>query len=421
MTSSTKFKFSRARRISAGILLALTSVCITTLLLELAVRLLLPPPYSVDTGQFFTCHPTYGWIGTPHFHGVIESEQYQEELTFNSLGMHDTEHALEKSPHTFRILVLGDSFTHALQVDETQTTHQVLEDLLNNQGQGEENFEVISGGVVNWGTNQQLVYYREQGRYYNPDLVVLMFFIGNDLADNLPGNALTIKGFNCYAPYLALCDNELNPTPLTYAPGFSRLQNNCSLLRRTLIQGMGALYQHSRLYQQIEPLLVAHWPREQFGQNYPLFYTALYLPHEEFELEQAYQITQATLVQLQQEVEADGARFAIALISPWPVVQLAVLSPAEWEIFLRDNPTLAEAQVDRPNHRLAEFFDRHDIAYLDLTTPMVDYSAANARVPLYFIGEGHWTVEGNRVAAETLFQWLMKNNFLETESANNQN
>jgi hypothetical protein len=46
---------------------------------------------------------------------------------------------------------------------------------------------------------------------------------------------------------------------------------------------------------------------------------------------------------------------------------------------------------------------------------MIEYSAAKARVPLYFVGEGHWTVEGNRIAGNTLAQWLVVNDFFEAE------
>jgi lysophospholipase L1-like esterase len=192
----------------------------------------------------------------------------------------------------------------------------------------------------------------------------------------------------------------------------SGLSDNCSPARRVLINSLGWLYQHSRLYQQIEPLLVANRPRQQFGLAYPQAFSALYLPDEETELEHAWQITLATIAQLQQEVEADGAQFAVAVISPEVIIRLGLLSPAEQEIFLRDNPTLVNAQVDRPNRRLAEFLSRQNIPFVDLTTPMIEYLAANS-ILLYILGEGHWTVEGNRVAADILAQWLAQNDFFE--------
>ncbi|MBN1219996.1 MAG: hypothetical protein JXM69_13800 [Anaerolineae bacterium] len=403
-------KSSSQRRFGEGILLALISVSITLILLEALARFL-PPPYNVDTGELFACHSTLGWTGKPNYHDVYQDSVFRQELVFNSLGMHDTEHRTDKDPGTFRILMLGDSFVHAIQVSETETAHQLLENSLNENTETGRHVEVISQGVVNWGTNQQLVSYREQGRRFQPDLVLLMFYIGNDFVDNLPGNVLTIDGVNCYAPYFALCNNTLHPAPLIYAPGISGIDNNCSPVRRAMINTLGWFYQHSRLYQQIEPLLVARWPREQFGRNHPLQFAALYLPDQESELEQAYLITQATIAQLQQEVETDGSQFAVALIGPWAAIQLASLSSAEQDIFLKENPTFAKADINRPNQRMADFLSSQRIPFIDLTRPMIE-TLTHDGTPLYLLGEGHWTVAGNRVAADILAQWLVHSGLL---------
>ena len=179
---------SRRKQIIIGISLSLISICIVLSLLEIGVRLL-PPPYRGDAGPLFACHPTLGWTGRPNFSGEFKNDLFQQMLQFNSLGMHDTEHSLTKPPDTFRILMLGDSFVHAVQVDEAATAHQLLEDKLNQtEPSTGDHVEIISAGVTNWGTNQQLVFYREQGRRFSPDMVLLMIYLGNDLLDNLPGN-----------------------------------------------------------------------------------------------------------------------------------------------------------------------------------------------------------------------------------------
>ncbi len=399
------FTPDRLRTPAARLLLILAGITLSLLLLEGLVRLL-PPPYETDAGALFACHDSLGWTGAPFYQGVLEQPEFRQALVFNSLGMHDTEHTLAPPPNTFRILMLGDSFVQAVQVDEAASAHQVLENSLNAGPDGPGRFEVISGGVVNWGTNQQLLYYRQQGRAFRPDLTVLMFYLGNDLRDNLPGNGLTIQGFNCYAPYFAMCEKTLNSAPLAYAPGLSRLEGNCGPARRLLISSLGWLYRHSRLYRQLDPLLVSRYPRQIFGAAYPQSFAALYLPEEESELTQAWQVTLATIAQLRQEVEADGGRFAVVLISPDVIVRLALLSPAEQAVFRQDNPLFAQAQLNRPNRRLAAFLDEQGIPFLDLAPVMVKQQA-HLGLPLHFIREGgHWTAAGNRVAGEALAGWL---------------
>lgn len=386
------------QRILSGVGLALVSVCVSLLAVEFAARWL-TPPYPADTGRFFACHRQLGWTGRPNFEGIIEGQGFEQVLHFNSQGMHDTDHPLTPPSDAPRILMLGDSFVHAVQVAEVDTAHQQLENRLG--------VTVISAGVVNWGTNQQLIYYQTQGRHYQPDIVLLMVYLGNDVPDNLPGNVLTVGGVNCYAPYFALCDGSL--TPLTYAPGLSRLDNSCN--RQTLINGAGWLYQHSAVYRQLEPLIIANQPRQVFGQAYPSEFSALYVSPPEATLTYAWEVMQATITQLHAEVSADGAQLAVVIISPDVVIRLGAMPRESQQAFLVDNPQFREASLDQPNQKLAAFLTASHIPFLDLRIPMTAH-LKQYQTPLYLLGDSHWTVEGNHLAAELISQWFQEQGLL---------
>jgi hypothetical protein len=408
----------RLKRWASGLGLALTSICFTLFLLELVARFLLPPPYAFDPQatdvhvlNYLTCNNPLGWTGQPHFQGVIDSPVFRQEVKANSLGMNDNEHRLEKPADTFRILMLGDSFIQGFQVEKQQTAHQVLEDYLNAEA-GQRRVEVLSGAVLGWSNGQQLLYYRERGRRFQPDLVLLTFFIGNDFKDNLPGNAATVRGWTCYAPYFAVCGGQLNPQALTYAPGLSRLQAGCDPAQRTLINALGSLYQHSRLYQQLDPLIVSRYPRQVFGQGYISPLLALYTPtNNETELRQAWKVTLNLITQLQQEVQADGARFGVVVINPEEVFSLRLQPEATLASLISQSPDLAGVEIDLPNRRLAEFFQAQEIQFLDLIEPMLAKQQQD-QLPLYMKGDRHWTVEGNRVVAELIAQWLEQTGLL---------
>ncbi len=394
--------------------LILVSVVSALFLLEFITRLL-PSPYpderSVPAGQstdVLQCDGELGWIGQPNFNGALKlTDDYQVDLRFNETGMHDTDHRLQKPANVFRILMLGDSFVHAVQVEESVTAHQILEDSLNEMFGGSPRIEVISGGVTGWGTGQQLLYYREQGRFFEPDLVLLMFFLGNDFENNLPGHGLTLQGVNCYAPYFAMCGGEINPEPLLYAPGVGDTQNECADYRRALNNIFGELYQYSRLYQKIEPLIVTNYPRQIFGETYPSPFWALYMPESDPKLKQAWQVTELMIGQLQREVEADGATLAVVFF-PWGIViDFSALSPAEQQAVLADNPIFTNIDLHQPHQRLAEFFTDQQISFLNLTEPMITHRRQN-QTPLYFFGDSHWTVEGNRFVGDTLAAWLIE-------------
>jgi len=188
-------------QILLNIVMGIGGVLAALVLLEVGVRIFLPHHVG---NEVLVCSDELGWRGTPFYTEALTTDGYKHSVSHNSVGMHDQEHQLSKPENTFRILMLGDSFVRAAHVNETETAHQILENLLNDRN-APQHFEVISTGVTRWGTGQELIYYRNEGRFYQPDLVLLMFYIGNDVQDNLPGKAFTINRKNCYAPFFVIC------------------------------------------------------------------------------------------------------------------------------------------------------------------------------------------------------------------------
>jgi len=398
--------------------LALSSSLIALLMLEGGLRLLPSPPILFENyGETYVCSPTVGWLGGPHYQGLLTREEYSHPIQFNGAGMYDHDHDLAKPPHTWRILWVGDSFAQALQVDEKETAHQQLETMLNERlGSAEQQFEVINLGMMGWGTAQELAYYREQGQRYQADAVVVMFFMGNDVNDNLPGHALTIDGFNCFAPYFPVCNNQLDPTAWAHVPGLDPAWNSCSTGRYAAASGLSFLQQNSYLWARLEPLLLSWQPRRSYGQEFGLSFAALYLPQESEEVRYGWQVTEGLLQQFQQETAANQSKLGVAIIGPREVVWLATLNDAQRQTFYDSAPAFKTAQIDYPNQRLLTFLQQHNIPTLDLQPPMIDYTKKTG-APLYLPIDRHWTVEGNRVAAELMYNWLVAQNLVPTASA----
>ena len=92
---------------------------------------------------------------------------------------------MPKPPDVFRMLVLGDSFVEAMHVPLEVTFPRVLEQQLNGNAKGAR-IEVMSAGVSGYGTASELLYFEREGKRYQPDLVVLAFYPGNDVKNNSP-------------------------------------------------------------------------------------------------------------------------------------------------------------------------------------------------------------------------------------------
>jgi hypothetical protein len=83
-----------------------------------------------------------------------------------------------KRPGAFRILVLGDSFTEGAGVEEEEAYPQVLEKILRRRIARA--VDVVNAGVGGWDPFQYAQYFERHGLAFEPDLVLVGFFVGND-------------------------------------------------------------------------------------------------------------------------------------------------------------------------------------------------------------------------------------------------
>jgi hypothetical protein len=118
--------------------------------------------------------------------------QYDPELGFrvragalrsNSLGFNDREHAQKKPKGVTRIMVLGDSFSWAGGREHNYINQ--LEPLLKGRFIGRE-LEVLNVGYPMLGTYEELALFLKHGLPFQPDLLVLAFFVGNDFIESDP-------------------------------------------------------------------------------------------------------------------------------------------------------------------------------------------------------------------------------------------
>jgi len=71
-------------------------------------------------------HPIYGWKHLPSRAGWVSSPEYSVYSSTNSKGFWDQEHEYSKPPGTYRVLVLGDSFSASMLVPWQDSWPQVM-------------------------------------------------------------------------------------------------------------------------------------------------------------------------------------------------------------------------------------------------------------------------------------------------------
>jgi len=125
-----------------------------------------------------------GGVLRPGVEGWFKSEG-RAYVRISSAGLRDREHSIEKPESVYRLAVLGDSFSEAMQVDAKDAFWSVLEEKLTQCAyQPGKRIEVINFGVSGFGTVQEYLMLESVVMRYRPDLVLLQFMNGNDVTDN---------------------------------------------------------------------------------------------------------------------------------------------------------------------------------------------------------------------------------------------
>jgi lysophospholipase L1-like esterase len=112
---------------------------------------------------------------------VSDYPRYAVRYAFNDMGCRDRDYPLERTPGTWRILALGDSYTQGAGVHAADVFTERLEQLLNGmRSPGGPIYEVINCGVSGYSTEEELALYERHASRYNPDLVLLMMVSNDD-------------------------------------------------------------------------------------------------------------------------------------------------------------------------------------------------------------------------------------------------
>ena len=133
--------------------------------------------------SFFVYDPDIGFKVRPY----AQWGEYQA----NEFGFNDRDYPHDREDDTYRVLIVGDSFNWIGGPHDNYVG--ILEGMLQRDF-GDRRVEVINVGYSETHTGEQLKILRKFGLQYNPDLVVLGFFVGNDFLDADPWRKRIVIG-----------------------------------------------------------------------------------------------------------------------------------------------------------------------------------------------------------------------------------
>ena len=341
-----------------------------------------------------------GWVLRPGASGRVSTETPQQ-VRINSRGFRDTERTYEKPVGTYRIAVLGNSWTEALQVPQNKTYTALLEQQLDDKrclvGK---HIEVLNFGVAGYSTAQEFLLLQQKVWSYHPDLVLLALYPARDIANNVRelNNAVTPER----SPYFVFRGDQL-----VLDDSFRTLP--ALQPRQIWLQNAGFWFDdHSKTLQAINTLqrygkirvamAAAKERAEQSGMD-NLEY-AIYAPPTLSAMQDAWNVSEALLLKMRDDVRAHDAEFRIVTLATRPQV---IPDAAKRNALLQKLGVPDFSYADR---RINNFAARNSIAVTNLAPALSTYAVAHNVYLNGFntanLGAGHWNETGHRLAAETI-------------------
>jgi hypothetical protein len=339
--------------------------------------------------------PLTGW-GTrtnARVHRFLPNE-FDVMLSYNSAGLRGGEIAYEKPDDLFRILLIGDSYIEAREVNDDETVYAQLNRLLaDHKTPDGRRIEVIGAGATGWGTAQSYLYYHVEGYRFSPDLVMNVFII-NDVADNYPALFYPERSIDFVVNDSVTIISSSESKPKTQAmvgwlnalPEFLQASRTIQLLRQVFFPPLTPL------------TLISNVP-----QSHPQDYIFLRQPALDGYPE-AWDRTERIYQLWDAETEANGA-------------QLMVLQVDIGVSYLRG---VVDRHIDKPDWLWDMDLPTSQLERIlnPLNVPLIgtrDYYEAYAsgegllvHDALFLPTDGHWNPTGHLVTAQRLVDWFVE-------------
>lgn len=397
---------SRLRTLAINLSVGGIAVVMLCLVLEAVLAVA-----KINSRSYISFDPEKGMSFAPGAYYVHRKEGSSEGY-FNSHGFRDFERTWEKTPNTYRILVLGDSYVEALQVPLELAFPALLEAKLNAVSRSTR-FEVLALGQSGFGTADAYMRYLNDGVRYSPDMVVLAFLTGNDIHNN--SKVLNFEQLGFYFVIGEGGELELDRSTL------DNYRNQMTPLRR-LFQAIKARSYLASLISERVFLLREQIQERRLRQMHAspgpgsgldeFSDLNIYLPDPTPRWKGAWEITEKLLLKFAHEVDRRGTRFVLLTLSNAEQVH----SKLQQDLNQKHGLSF---DFELPDRRLWKFAEKHGISYFGLMPAFRDYHQRTG-ISLHGFGSvpaGHWNEAGHQLAAQELFSFLRERRLVPLDCA----
>ena len=353
---------------------------------EVALRIFYPQPVfsraEEVSPKIFEESDYTPWKLKPYSSDRIISgtgNEFNVPVTINSYGLRDDEIYENELKEKTIIGAIGDSFTYGTGIRLEEAYHQKLEKMLNRKS---EHFRVINMGRADGAltTDVQYLYLKRKGLKFNPKIIIVGYCVGNDITDI--GRKTT---------WLDV-DAQGNPTNITttlyyvdeegrYRRIFERYEEGNDIFYK--INRFISTWSHAGFF--IKKLIISAFlvkPFPDYVKVHPEDYLA------------KFDISKKMLVEINKMLEDNNSTLVVMMIPS--KVQMKDKAWEDYKKHFGEN-----AYRYNPQEEVMSFCVQNNIHCLDLLPNFI------GRHELYFKIDGHWNGEGNELAANKLYEYLV--------------
>lgn len=385
---------------------AALSIAFSVVLLEVVLHVVGYPRTKTSHQRFYVEHdPQRGWRNVPNADGFFATDEYEVHLQYNSKGIRGPERAYEKPEGTVRVVVLGDSFIEGYSVHREDRVAEQLEKILA-AGDPTRRYEVIALGTAGYSTDQELLWLEAEGLRYEPDVVVVMFYM-NDVWFNGQSKywrgekpAYVLEGGSLRLTNVPVPDDR--PKKAKKKPTGRGIKHWIRANSKIYALASLALDNSPGLRDAVASVgLVSPAPREADDEAGPRVADELsvFQKEEPPATRNAWVMTEAILHEMDETASEAGARF-IAFHIPFK----GVVYEEDWAPIL-SRLGIPQDQLDESRVK-DRFLAICAARGLDCIEPTEEFQTVAARAPngerLYYVQDNHWNAGGHALAAKIL-------------------
>ena len=324
----------------------------------------------------------------PSTYWELRTREYDYVQRVNTIGLRGSDIQLRKKPDTYRILMLGDSFTMGRGVSDDHTFSALLEESLNGKTRtlDGKNFEVLNAGVDSYTPLLSFIQLTKIASPLEPDLVVLNLDMSDLLQEVGYRNAATLgadgeiagvdgreeevekEGFSPATAVRHWVDQNLYVTRLIlfYLDEWAE-DSDESTIRNTVVLANPELLRHT-------------------------------LSEDEADRREQWQNIFDSILKIKKYCEDEDMSFLLTLY-PWG----HQVNETEWvpgrRRFIPDGAVVSDKSV----HRVEDFAATVNIEVLSVFPAFRSYDGES---PLYFKYDPHWTATGHKLMAREFERFI---------------